>query len=208
MKILIAEDDVTSRTMLHELLTKWGYQVTSTGDGKQAYAAFEKDETLQLAVLDWEMPLMDGPSLCRKLRSRTVNHPLYLILLTARDNMEDITQGLNAGADDYLSKPCNARELQARVNVGRRMILLQNKMRAQERVQGVLEMASAICHQFDPPLQNIVGSSELLLSKSDPHDPDYSSLKNIRDGAEQIGRLTHKIMNITGEDIKTYIRKK
>ena len=129
MKILIAEDDLTSRTKLQAILTKWGYEVISTSDGEEAYAAFQKDNAPQLAVLDWMMPKMDGPALCRKLNGQERQTPLYLILLTAKGESGDIVEGLESGADDYVAKPYDNAELHARINAGRRTLKLQSEIK-------------------------------------------------------------------------------
>jgi len=105
MKILIAEDDFTSRTMLQAVLTKWGYEVTVTPDGEAALVAMQVVGAPQLAVLDWMMPGMDGLSLCRELRTQERPEPLYLILLTSKDERDDIVQGLEAGALSRGLKP-------------------------------------------------------------------------------------------------------
>lgn len=205
MKILIAEDDFTSRTILQAVLAKWGYEVTSTGDGDEAFAAFQQNDAPQLAVLDWEMPGMDGAALCRKLRGQERKDPLYLILLTSRGESGDIVQGLEAGADDYIAKPYDNGELQARVNVGRRMITLQNEMREREKLQGVLEMAGAVCHELNQPLQSVSGFSEMLLMDLESGDRNYETLKTIKSGIDRIGELTRKIMNISRYQSKPYL---
>ena len=205
MKILIAEDDSTSRTMLEAVLSKWGYEVTCTSDGDEAYAAFQQCDTPQLAILDWEMPKMDGPTLCRKLRGQERKDPLYLILLTSRGESGDIVRGLEAGADDYIAKPYDNEELRARVNVGRRMITLQNELREREKFQGVLEMAGAVCHELNQPLQSVSGFSELILMDMEAGDPNYERLKNIKMGIERLGELTRRIMKITRYQSKPYI---
>jgi len=206
MKILIAEDDPTSRAILQAVLTKWGYSVTSTGDGNEALAEFQQNDAPQLALLDWEMPELDGAALCRKLRALECTSPLYLILLTSRTDSEDMVQGLEAGADDYIAKPYNNIELQARVNVGRRMIMLQNEMRERERFEGVLEMAGAVCHELNQPLQSVSGFSEMLLMDLDSCDSNYGAIKNIKTGIDRIGELTRKIMKITRYQSKPYLK--
>jgi len=208
MKILIAEDDFTSRTMLQAVLTKWGYEVISTGDGHEALAIFQQTDPPQIAILDWEMPGLDGASLCGELRNQNLKDPLYLILLTSRKESKDIVRGLEAGADDYIAKPYNSAELQARVNVGRRMIMLQNEMRKREKLQGVLEMAGAVCHELNQPLQIVSGFSEMLLMDMEPCDPNYKMLNTIKTGIDRIGELTHKIMKITRYQSKSYLKSK
>lgn len=125
MKILIAEDDFTSRTMLAAVLTKCGYDVISTSDGEAALAAFNQSDLPQLAVLDWEMPGMDGLEVCRRIRDGHLSNPPYIIILTNRGEKADIISGLEAGANDYLAKPFDPGELRARVEVGRRMVEMQ-----------------------------------------------------------------------------------
>jgi phosphoserine phosphatase RsbU/P len=208
MKILIAEDDVTSRIMLDAVLTKWGYKVTSTSDGIAAYDAFMQSDAPQLALLDWEMPGMDGASLCRKLRGQERKDPLYLILLTSKGEKGDIVQGLKAGADDYVAKPFDNEELSARVNVGCRMIKLQNEMLERDKLQGVLEMAGAVCHELNQPLQSVSGFSELLMMEPGTIDMNYEMLKNIKIGIDRIGELTRKIMKITSYQSKPYLKSK
>lgn len=207
MKILIAEDDITSRTILEGMLTKWGYQVISACDGEEAYDTLWGDSTLQLAILDWEMPGMDGATLCRKFRTQRWAEPLYMIMLTGRSEKKDIVQGLKAGADDYIPKPCNPTELHARLEVGRRMILMQNRMRAQERLQGVLEMAGAAFGQLAQPLQSVKDMSGMLLGRTDRDGPDYEPLKHISEEIGRIDRLIQKIININHEDLEPYMKK-
>jgi phosphoserine phosphatase RsbU/P len=208
MKILIAEDDTVSRTMLQAVLTKWGYTVISTEDGDTAFETFQQEDAPQLALLDWEMPGLSGPDLCSRLRQCKDKEPLYLILLTSRNNSEDLVQGLEAGADDYVVKPYNMAELQARINVGRRMIVLQNQMRERERLQGVLEMAGAICHELNQPLQIVSGHCEILVMDMEKTDPHYKTVETIKTNITRLGKLTRKIMQITSYQSKPYLKQK
>ncbi len=208
MRILIAEDDFTSRTMLRGVLTKWGYEVISTCDGEEAYDALQQSDAPQLVVMDWEMPGMDGAALCRKLREQDRKEPLYLILLTSKGDRGDIVEGLDAGADDYIPKPYDSAELRARVNVGRRVIALLNEMREREKLQGVIEMAGAVCHELNQPLQVVSGFSEILLQKIQQDDPNSLIIKNIQDGIDRIGKLTQRIMKITQYQSKPYLKRR
>jgi len=205
MKILIAEDDLTSRMVLGAVLTKWGYEVTSTTNGDEALAVLQQGDAPQLAMLDWEMPGLDGVTLCRELRRQKSEKPLYLILLTSRADSNDIVRGLEAGADDYVAKPYNNEELQARINAGRRIIELQNQVRNREKLQGVLEMAGAVCHEINQPLQAVSGWVELLLMDMEPKDSNHEALSNIKEGMDRIGALTQKIMAISKYRTKEYM---
>ena len=206
MKILIAEDDMTSRNILAAMSKKWGYDPVAAEDGMAAWQVMQQDGAPSLAVLDWEMPGMDGISLCRRLRDQGRHEPLYIILLTARQHSADIVQGLEAGADDYIAKPFDNTELQARLNVGKRMISLQKQMQERERLQGVLEMAGAVCHEINQPLQIAAGISEILLLDMSTEDPSYASLQNIQAQVHRIGSLTRKIMQITRYQSKSYLK--
>lgn len=128
MKILIAEDDAVSRIALEGFLTKWGYQVLATADGEQALKAFDDDVPPQLAILDWMMPGLDGLEVCRQVRKRGSEPYVYILLLTARDQKQDVVDGIEAGADDYLTKPFDVGELHARLRAGRRILALQGSL--------------------------------------------------------------------------------
>ncbi|MCD6336545.1 MAG: response regulator [Candidatus Latescibacterota bacterium] len=128
MKILIAEDDMTSRRMLETRLVKWGYEVVATSDGNQAREALQGEDAPQLAILDWMMPGLDGVEVCRRVRELEGESHIYIILLTAKDRKEDLVAGLDAGADDYLTKPFKREEMRARLQVGIRTVDLQNRL--------------------------------------------------------------------------------
>ena len=135
MKILIAEDDVVSRRLLEATLARWGYQVVVTRDGVEAWNVLQEEEAPLLAILDWMMPGLDGLEVCRKVRGRQSSTPPYLLILTAKGRQEDIVAGLQAGANDYVTKPFNRDELRARVQVGTRVVDLQQSLA--ERVRAL-----------------------------------------------------------------------
>ncbi len=128
MRVLIAEDDYTSRKILTAALSKWGHEPVVTEDGVSAWEALQQPGAPQLVLLDWDMPGMDGLDVCRRLRQDDSSSPAYVILLTGRGEKGDIVQGLEAGANDYLPKPYDQQELQARIGVGQRMLELQAKL--------------------------------------------------------------------------------
>lgn len=125
MKILIAEDDPVSRRVIEATLVKWGFEVVTTTGGTEAWAAISAAGAPRLAILDWMMPEIDGLEICRRARQRPNPQPLHIILLTARGHKEDVIKGLQAGADDYVTKPFDHEELRARVQVGVRIVELQ-----------------------------------------------------------------------------------
>ena len=103
MRILIADDDRMSRTMLRGALESWGFDVVVAADGAEAWASIGGDAPPAVAVLDWMMPGIDGIELCRRIRKAPLLSPVYLILLTSRTSRQDVVEGLEAGADDYLT---------------------------------------------------------------------------------------------------------
>jgi two-component system, cell cycle response regulator len=127
-RILIADDDPVSRRLLENFLAKWGYEVTVAVDGTAALQVLDGVNTPRLAILDWMMPGTEGVQICRMIRERTDRPYIYVILLTGRSEKQDLLNALKLGADDYLSKPFDAQELQARLLVGERILELQDGM--------------------------------------------------------------------------------
>lgn len=139
MKILIAEDDQISRRILQLTLEAAGHEVITTENGAAAWAILEKNDSPTLAILDWMMPDMDGLEVCRLVRGQMTATPIYIILLTAKAAKADVVRGLEAGANDYIFKPFNREELNARVRVGETVVNLQQNLAAR-----VEELESAL----------------------------------------------------------------
>ncbi|MFO1478256.1 MAG: response regulator transcription factor [Verrucomicrobiota bacterium] len=134
MKVLIADDDAVTRKAMLGLLENWGYDVLSAANGTKAWEILSKDNDPIMAVVDWQMPGMNGDELCRSARERLPEKPLYLLLITAKNtSSEDKVVGLTAGADDFLTKPFDIPEMRARLQVGKRVLTLQSELR--RRVQ-------------------------------------------------------------------------
>jgi two-component system cell cycle response regulator len=129
-KVLIAEDGAVSRHMLQALLVKWGYEVVATADGNEALGILEGEEAPRLAILDWMMPGMEGAQICARVREHQERPYVYMLLLTARNDKQDLLRGLELGADDYLTKPFDSKELRARLLVGQRILDLQDGLLA------------------------------------------------------------------------------
>lgn len=127
MKILIADDDLTLRSLLQAMVSGWGFQPCLAEDGVAAWEILQQDNPPSILLLDWEMPGLDGLQLCQKIRQNITANPPYIILLTARQEAQDIATGLEAGANDFISKPFKKIELQARINVAQRVALLQKE---------------------------------------------------------------------------------
>ncbi len=128
MRILIADDDAIPRRLLQATLTKAGHEVVSACDGVEAWRMLQSADAPRLVIVDWLMPNMDGVEVCRRVRQRQTSPYTYLILLTAKDRKEDLIAGLEAGADDYLTKPFDPQELQVRLRTGQRILDLQTAL--------------------------------------------------------------------------------
>jgi CheY-like chemotaxis protein len=128
MRVLVADDDLTYCRMLESLLRKWGHEPVVTGDGEQAWQILRAPQAPQLAILDWMMPGKDGVDICRQVRQASPSKPTYIILLTSKERKEDIVSGLDAGADDYMTKPFEREELRARIQAGERILKLQTEL--------------------------------------------------------------------------------
>nr|WP_242482251.1 response regulator [Thiocystis violacea] len=140
--MLIADDDLTSRTMLAEVTRTWGYEPVLLDDGMAAWELLEDhdDDPPRLLLLDWEMPTLDGVDLCRRIRARETADPPYIIMLTIRQATADVVEALENGANDYLTKPFDATELQARMIAARRVLDLQARL---------LTAVASLAHQVE-----------------------------------------------------------
>lgn len=136
MKVLVADDNRVSRVLLESILCSLGHEPVLTENGREAFARIVREE-IPLLVTDWNMPVMDGLELCRRLRAPSRRVYTYVILLTMRSGKSSYLEGLAAGADDFMSKPVDADELAARLKVGERIVGLQKEMR---RLEGLLSM--------------------------------------------------------------------
>ena len=143
--VLIAEDEPVSRRLLEKFLQHWGYRPIVCPDGIEALTLLRSPESPRIAVLDWVMPGMDGVDICRAIRDGDIAAQPYLILLTARSRPEDIVAGLRAGADDYITKPVDREEFEARLQVAARIVGLQQRL--SDRVKE-LEQALARVRQL------------------------------------------------------------
>lgn len=128
MRALVAEDDAASRLLLQTMMTKWGYEVEVVSDGLEAREALLNSDPPRLAVLDWMMPGVDGLQVCREVRRHDRDDYIYVLLLTAKSGKQDLIEGMNAGADDYLTKPFDPSELKVRLQAGERLLDMHSKL--------------------------------------------------------------------------------
>ncbi len=134
MRILVADDDEVVRAVLVALLEHLGHEVVLASDGTEAWAIIQREDAPSLVILDWMMPGIDGVEICRRLRQSAKRPYQYLLMLTAKDEMQDLVESIESGADDYLRKPFDARELRARLHAGQRILVLQDELRVRATI--------------------------------------------------------------------------
>jgi DNA-binding response OmpR family regulator len=142
MHVLIADDDQIARRLLQAQLIKWGYDVVTAENGSDAWSYMQRTDAPHMVILDWMMPDIDGVELCRRLRSLERTRNAYIVMVTSKDRKQDIVTALEAGADDYLSKPFDPDELRARLHAGVRIRQLQDEL-------------SARIHELETALNNV-----------------------------------------------------
>jgi DNA-binding response OmpR family regulator len=130
-RVLLAEDEPVTRRLLEAQMTRFGFEVVPVSDGLKAWDVLQTPEAPSLVVLDWNMPGLDGPEVCQKIRSSPRSNYTYMLLVTARAAKSDVVQGLSAGADDFVSKPVDPDELHARLKTGERIVRLEQTLAAQ-----------------------------------------------------------------------------
>jgi len=149
MRILVAEDGRVDRLRLEKILSEWGFEVESFRDGNKTMARLSEPDPPRLCILDWVMPGIEGTELCRRIREKFPEESFYLIILTARQGIDNVIEGLSAGADDYVTKPFVSRELRQRIDVG-------------VRVLGLEQLLSKKVNQLEEALEDVKSLQGLL----------------------------------------------
>jgi DNA-binding response OmpR family regulator len=205
MRILVAEDESVSRRLIEGLLQKWGHEVVVCTDGDSAWETLQRADAPRLAVLDWMMPGLSGVEICQKVRALENRDQFYILLVTGKGGTSDLVDGLKAGANDYVPKPYDPAELEARINVGLRLIDLQIKQIEAERLKTLMETAGAAAHEINQPLTVILGSAELWLTSIADDDPGRKRLERILDSTMRIQRIVEKMTSVTQFATKPYV---
>jgi len=205
MRILIAEDESVSRRLLEGLLQKWGHEVVVCPDGDSAWEILKQANAPRLMIMDWMMPGLSGVEICQKVRTLENSDEFYILLVTARGGTSDLVNGLKAGANDFVPKPYNPAELEARVNAGMRMLDLQAKNIEAERLNTLMVTAGAAAHEINQPLTVILGSAELWLDTMAEDDPGRKRLTRILESTQRIQSIVEQMMSITQFTTKPYV---
>jgi len=207
MKILVAEDNAVTRHLLKISLERWNYEVVLAKDGTEAMEIVRGEDVPKLAILDWMMPGSDGVEVCRQLRQRTEGSYVYTLLLTSKAEKEDLVSGLGSGADDYLVKPFDLMELQARLRSGQRIIALQDQLIAAREAMREIATHDALTQVWNRGALLESLEREFLRARRE-HTPmvvlmlDLDHFKHINDtwghqvGDHVLREVTHRVQSV------------
>lgn len=202
--VLVVDDDQTSLKIITRLLETAGHQVITAKDGKEALTSLG-EPLPDLIVSDWMMPEMSGLQLCREVKGNDKTSGVYFILLTAKSETQSIIQGLDEGADEYLIKPFDHKELVARVRTGLRIRALQKELVESERLAAAAQMAVTLGHKLNNLLQSISGFAQLALKTPSDNETTMTALNQIEKAAQRMSMLIRQLQQIRSTPTKSYI---
>ena len=211
MRVLFADDEVISRTLLAAVLTHLGHQSRSASDGGQAWELFQA-EPVPLVILDLNMPVLDGLEVCRRIRAHDAGRETFVLVVTARDARDDLTDVLDAGADDYVSKPSTPANLRARLEIATRRIAHGEARRAAEAelararwLAGIGETTIALEHEINNPLSALLGHAELLLMDRSLTADQREQLEVVREQAARIAEVVRRLAKLKNPQSVEYL---
>jgi len=202
--ILVTDDEPINTRILAKSLEKIGHKTASAYSGKECIEKAERSMP-DLILLDIRMPFMSGIEVCRALKKGERTKDIPVIFVTADTDDSTLKEAFESGGTDFVCKPVNMIELLARVN----SVLLQQELIKKhvedEKLKGTLEMAGAVCHELNQPLQYISGASQLLLMELSKDDPRHEKVIRIKQNVDRMGDITHKLMGITSFKRRDYV---
>jgi DNA-binding response OmpR family regulator len=205
-KILVVDDDANARMILNRILSKAGYETREAKDGKEALEA-AREYKPDVMIIDWMMPEMDGEQLASCIKNDATLRFTYIILLTARGDTKDRVRGLQAGADDYITKPAPHQEVLARVQSGMRVRGLQNEIEQLTRRLSIVELAATVGHEINNPLNVIYLALDMMRKslKQKEYDKLESGIELIAETAERIKMIARKFVELKNPQSTNYI---
>ena len=202
--VLFAEDDKYFLKIVLKYLEKEPYEVLTASDGQEALSLV-RQHIPDLVLSDWMMPNLSGEELCRIIKQDEQLKQIYFIIVTARSQIKDRIMGLEFGADDFVVKPCDPRELVARVHTGLRIVALQRELTRLQAVKAINQTAITANHEINNPLQTIITSADFLLSQNNNlSGKEKKLLRHIINSAFRIREVTAKLEHLTQTVTKEY----
>ena len=202
MRVIFADDDVLARTLTAAVLADLDHDVTVADNGEQAWDAFQHAPA-PLVVLDINMPGMDGLEVCRRIRRHEVGRETFVLILTARDGRDDLASVLEAGADDYVTKPSSPENLRARLEIAKRRIAQDIARRTAEAelarsrwLAGIGETTIALEHEINNPLSALLGHTELLMMDREMNEDHMEQLVIIKEQAARIAQVVRRLAKL------------
>ena len=196
LRVIVAEDDASSRHLVQYFLKQWGFDSSVASDGNQAWDLLQSKDVPTIAIFDWVMPGLEGVDLCRKVRRLARQHYTYVLLLTSKTEKQDVIEGLGAGADDYVSKPFNPKELQARLLVAQRIIGFQEQLIATRE-----ELRIQATHDFLTQLLNRAGIMEALTQEMNRSDRREGVFSVILADIDHFKKINDTYGHATGDQV-------
>lgn len=202
------DDDANARMILNRALAKAGYEIREAKNGKEALE-LARDYSPDVMIIDWMMPEMDGEQLAKWIKSDPTLRFTYIILLTAKDDVQDRVHGLQVGADDYITKPAPHQEILARVQSGMRMRALHREIQQLTRRVAVLELAATVAHEINNPLNVIYLALDLMRKslKQKEYDKLEKGLQLIAQTADKLKELARKFVELQDPQSRSYVDK-
>lgn len=203
--ILIIEDDYYCQQAIKRMVEKEGLKAIGTASGSRGLEYIDEGN-IDLVVLNLLLPDTDGLSVCRAIKSNSKTSHIPIILSTSNDNLEDVIEGFEAGADDYITKPFKSLELMARIRAMLRTIDLHRELLDKEKLDFINYITGAIAHEISQPLTTILGNLELLKMKGEEINPDSKRFEILYNNSKRIAEILKQLGNIDKPVLKTYIQ--
>jgi DNA-binding response OmpR family regulator len=211
MRVLFADDDVIARTLTAAVLADLDHDVSIAENGAAAWEAFQRDPA-PLVVLDINMPGIDGLEVCRRIRQHDAGRDVFVLIVTARDGRDDLTRVLEAGADDYVTKPTSPENLRARLEIAKRRIAQDMVRRTAEEelarsrwLAGIGETTIALEHEINNPLSALLGHAELLMMDNGLNEDQQEQLRIIQEQAARIAQVVRRLAKLKNPQSVEYL---
>lgn len=207
IKVLIVDDDTYIRSFLKKRLSAHGFEIFLAENGSQGLSTAQT-ELPSIIISDWNMPVMDGKEFCRRVKSDEVLKYSYFILLTARDSSEDKIEGMEIGADDFMTKPFNDKELIARVNVGLRINALQQELLKYQHEKAVTELAVTIGHEINNPLGIVLLTLQVMKKKigTERAGELLNDIETCINNGFRVSEIVKKLCSLEDPQFKPYLK--